>query len=127
MNLVYAVKNRTEQLRATLFLGTLNRSELIYVHSYRISTRTTGGAEKYRVTILVRANNVAEAEELAESHLNEVTQCEPISGLGGGEIKRLKPRPLGLKSLKGESDTVLKLLARLRREASKVVSSMDRI
>lgn len=127
MNFVSAVTSKVDQLRNLRFLSSLNRSQKVFVHSARLSVTHGRSIEKYRVSILVRASGIVEAESIAENCLQEIVRNYRDSSGGEVELKRLKPRELGASAVDVESERTLQLLQQLRREAGQVVSTVEPI
>ena len=127
MNFVSAVTSKVDQLRGRLFLSRLNRSQKVFVHSFRLSVVNGQAVEKYRVCILVRADGFIEAESVAETHLQEIVRAYRDSSGGEVELKRFKPRELGTSAVDDESARTLQLLQKLRRESGQAVSAVEPI
>lgn len=125
MSLVSAVISKVHQIRNRIFLSNLNRMQKVSVHSARLSVSNAKATEKYRVSILVRASGIAEAESLAETSLQEIVRGDQHSLRGEIELKRLKPRELSPGTVKDESVCVLQLLHKMRRESCQVVSAVE--
>lgn len=92
----------------------------------RILVPRGNGNERFRAWILVRANIIAEAESLAEMRLKEILLEHIQLSVAEKSLKQLKPRELTLATLNGESEGVLQLLQKMRREAMPIVSAVER-
>ncbi|MCU0712554.1 MAG: hypothetical protein MUC43_10885 [Pirellula sp.] len=127
MNVVSAVASTLDQFRNRNFLASVMRIEKVYLHSIRFVVTRNQKEEKFRLWILVRARGVVEAEQSAETYLQElVGTCE---GLANGEvtIKTLKPREVTVTTLSEESAEVLRLLQTMRHDKVRLVSTFERV
>jgi hypothetical protein len=122
VSLVTALRESADRVRD--LLSTTNRPpiELVFYMSCRIQD---AHAKKFRATILVRCENVAEAESIAESHLYELLKRHCLDADGALSIRWLKARPLSTRPREDESETTLRLLSKLRRHQSDVVSTLE--
>ncbi len=127
MNFVSAVTSKVDQLRNRLFLSRLKRSQRVFVYSVRLSATYGKSTEKLRVYILVLAKDIVEAETHAEIRLQEIVRGYQDASRGEIELKRLKPRELSPSTVNCESADTLQLLAKIRRESSRVVSAVNPI
>lgn len=127
MNVVSAVRTTLKQLRNRVFVASVTRTEKIYLHSIRFVVSGNPRVEKFRLWILVRAHGIAEAELCAEKCVNEVVRTSKDLAYDNAKSKMLKLREVMVATLSGESEEVLCLLQRMRRENSRLVSSFARV
>ena len=127
MNFVSTVASTLNQFRNRVFVASVTRTEKIYLHSIRFVVSGNHRVEKFRLWILVRARGIADAELNAETCVNEVIcTCKDLAH-GDAKSKMLKPREVTVATLSGESEEVLCLLQRMRRENSRLVSSFEKV
>lgn len=127
MNVVSTVASTLNQLRNRVFVASVTRTEKIYLHSIRFEVSGTQRVEKFRLWILVRARGIADAELSAETCVNGVVcTCKDLAH-GNAKSKTLKAREVTVATLSGESEEVLCLLQRMRRENSRLVSAFERM
>ncbi len=127
MNVVSAVASTLDQFRNRNFLASVMRIEKVYLHSIRFVVTRNQKEEKFRLWILVRARGVVEAEQSAETYLQELVGTR--EGLANGEvtIKTLKPREVTVTTLSEESAEVLRLLQTMRHDKVRLVSTFERV
>lgn len=126
MKVVSVVASQVDTIRNRLFLASISRSEKVCLYTVRILVPRGNGNERFRAWILVRANIIAEAESLAEMRLKEILLEHIQLSVAEKSLKQLKPRELTLATLNGESEGVLQLLQKMRREAMPIVSAVER-
>jgi hypothetical protein len=127
MNVVSTVASTLNQLRNRAFVSSVTRTEKIYLHSIRFEVSGNQRVEKFRLWILVRAHGNADAELSAETCVDEVVCTRKDLANGNAKRKMLKSREVTVATLSGESEEVLELLQRMRRENSRLVSTFERV
>lgn len=127
MNVLSTVVSTVNQLRNRVFVASISRTEKIYLHSIRFEVSEHQRVEKFRLWILVRALGIADAELSVETCVNEIVcTCKDLAH-GNAKCKMLKPRAVTVATLSGESEEVLGMLQRMRRENSRLVSAFERV
>jgi hypothetical protein len=126
MNVVSTVTSQLDKIRDRLFLGSISRSEKVYLHTTRFTVPHGNTTERLRVWILVRAKGMVEAESHAETRLKEILLEHVELVVADKDLKKLKPRELTVATLHDESEGILQLLHTMRREGKRVVSSVEK-
>jgi hypothetical protein len=122
VSLVSALRESAVRVRDLLSAPNRPPIELVFYMSCRIQ-HVHG--KRFRATILVRCQNIAQAESTAESHLHELLKEHCLAEDGTLAIRWLKARPLSSRPREDESETTLRLLSKLRRHQNDVVSTLE--
>ena len=126
MNVVSTVASQVGKIRNRLFLGSISRSEKVYLQTTRFIVPRGHTTERLRIWILIRAKGIAEAESQSENRLKEILLAYGEATSAETVLKKLKPRELTVATLHDEPEGILQLLQRMRREAKRMVSSVER-
>jgi hypothetical protein len=124
MNFLHSMKSKAGEFGRMLFGKPDFRSQSLYLHSYRVAVDKDTMVDRYRVTILTRADSLYQAEEAAEAHFETLRQGVEFASQTL-EVRRLKPRPLVRSSIKDEPASVRRLVVTLRQEESNAVSRVE--
>ncbi len=127
ISLVDALKDHVERMRGRLSAQGRYQPDAIFYHSCRVMVGDGDQPQKYRVTMLVRASNCVEAEQIAEGQLQEILAQDRQKFGDGASVRWLKGRLLSNRPSEDESETTLDLLRRLRRGSMAVESAVERI
>ena len=127
ISLVDALKDHVERMRGRLSAQGRYQPDAIFYHSCRVMATAGDQPQKFRITMLVRAPNCVEAEQIAEGQLQEILAQDPQKLGSDPSVRWLKGRLLSNRPSEDESETTLELLRRLRRGSAAVESAVERI